>query len=97
MKFAIYAESGAHWTNAKLQRQAYIRRRFYGVILVCFALCGCVIWPSPQYANVQAWHEDSGWWIITWENWGIEDHVQTENRASALTLESLLYARGRTW
>jgi hypothetical protein len=95
VKFAIYAESGAHWTNAKLQRQAYIRRRFYAVVLACFMLCGCIIWPSPQYANVRAWHEASGWWIVTWEVWGVEYHCQTEDRASALILDALLWMKGR--
>jgi len=95
VKLAIYAESGAHWTNARLQRSAYLRRRGLAVVVWCLLLCGCAAWPNLAYEFTGCYRE-GGEWIVTWKTFGVERHVRTSDYGSAMILDAVLWARGRT-
>jgi hypothetical protein len=94
MKLAIRTERG-YWTNARLQRTAYLRRRYYAVVVVCMLLCGCAVWPSPQYGLVQMVRGD-GEWFVFFQVWGREYHVSTPDRDAAVLIDALLWSKGRS-
>jgi hypothetical protein len=93
VRLAIRLDTGT-WTNARLQRRAYIRRRFYAVAVVCLLLTSCPVWVSPMYEFVGMYYE-GGEWVVTWRTWGEDRHVRTPDYASAAMIDAILWGKGR--